>query len=70
MERYIDNNGYQYFKCRRIKMKPYGRKPFTGYGGETYMKKFGEFCVDIVNAKYERRQSKKLIERELDELND
>ena len=59
----IDKNGN--LKGRNRKIKPYGFKGWCGYGGEQYLKKYGEIMTDVVNKKYERIKGKKQIEYEL-----
>ena len=51
---------------RKRKIKPYGYRGWCGYGGEKYFKRFGELALDIVDKKWARRESKKIINKELE----
>lgn len=61
LEKSIDNNGKSKYKFRKLKMKPYGRVFNSGYGGETYLKKYGEVLYPVINVKKERQQIKRYI---------
>lgn len=69
LDKFIDNNGKTKYKFRNIKMKPYGRVFKTGYGGESYLKKYGEICYPVINVKKERREAKQNILNIIDETN-
>lgn len=58
---YIDNSGK---KSRHRKMKPYGSKGYCDNDG-IYVKKWGEICLDIVDKRKPRRDSKKQILQDL-----
>ena len=58
-------DGYRNFRERKIKMKPYGRKNFIGYGEEVYSSKFGEYFITMTDKKSERQTAKKELRNEL-----
>lgn len=50
------------------KIKPYGRVPNSGYGGEVYLRSQQiEICAPVCNVGGERQKSKRDIEKELQE---
>lgn len=59
----IDKNGN--LKWRNRKIKPYGLKGWCGYGGEQYLRKYGEIMTDLVDKKRARQEAKKQIDYEL-----
>ena len=55
------------FIWKHIRLRPYGRKNFIGYGEETYSKEFGEYYATVTDKKRERRLAKYNIKQELNE---
>ena len=53
---------------RRRKRRAYGSQGWKGYGGEVYFVKYGYIMLDIINKKKVRRESKKLINKELNDV--
>ena len=52
------------FKWRHRKLRPYGLKPFTGYGGETYSRKFRmEYLEPVIDKSSERRRIKMKLKK-------
>lgn len=49
---------------RRRKHIPYGSIRNVRYGGETYFKKWGEICLDVIN----KRRARNDWKRELSEI--
>ena len=60
-------NGYKELIYRRLKLKPYGKKYFIGYGEETYYKQFGYYDAPQTCKKMERRLAKEYIKHEINE---
>lgn len=56
-----EKNGKIIIIYRRIKMKPYGKKYHIGYGGEIYLRKYGEITANITNKTAERMKYKNLV---------
>ena len=52
-------------KRRNRKMRAYGSQGWKGYGGEVYLKKFGEVMTDCVHKRKARKFTKKQLEDEL-----
>jgi hypothetical protein len=49
---------------RRRKRKPFGLKPFTGYGGEQYYRRYKtEVCENVINKKRQRRLYKQELQK-------
>ena len=62
-------DGHKCITWKHIRLRPYGRKNFIGWGGEIYSKKFGYYFLNLTCKKTERRNSKKLIASELEDYN-
>ena len=57
------HNKRQPHPFRSRKIKPYGLKGWCGYGGEVYMKKYGEILIDLINkTRYRRLLKKEMLE--------
>lgn len=57
------------FKWRKRKLKPYGLKLFTGYGGESYSHKYKiEFLSPIINKKSKRQKLKKDLKDQINNV--
>ena len=63
---YIDNEGK---KKRHRKMIPYGSEGYCGFGGEFYIRKWGEILMDVVKKRKARKLAKKQILEYLNEDN-
>ena len=59
---YRDNEGTQ---DKHRKMRPYGCLGYCGWGGEIFIKKWGEIMLDLVNKRKARRDAKKQILEQL-----
>lgn len=55
---------------KKRKMKPYGMLGWCGFGGEVYLKKFGEITIDIVSKKFARRKAKEEIKAQCNDMNE
>lgn len=58
------------FRWRRRKIRPYGLKLFTGYGGETYSNRFKiEYLEPVIDKGSERARIRTEIKKQIDNGN-